>query len=50
MAVSARNAHREGDARIANVTLHYLMETDPAPGAPPQIRRVQTWEEQCGTS
>jgi hypothetical protein len=43
------NAQRDGGARIANVTLHYLMETDPAPGQPPQIRRVQTWEEVCPT-
>jgi hypothetical protein len=43
------NARRAGDARIASVTLHYLMETDPGPGQPSQIRRVQTWEEVCGS-
>ena len=41
------SAHRENGARITSVTLHYLMETDPAPGKPPQIHRVQTWEEAC---
>jgi hypothetical protein len=43
------SAHREGGARITSVTLHYLMETDPAPGKPPQIHRVQTWEEACAS-
>jgi hypothetical protein len=44
------NDQRAGGARIASVTLHYLVEADPAPGEPPHIRREQVWEEVCPAS
>jgi Vitamin K-dependent gamma-carboxylase len=41
------NAHREDGARIARVSLHYLVETEPAPGDPPEIRHAKIWDEDC---